>query len=111
MAVVSDDKLRADDSRRKLGDDHDREARLHRRRKVAMRLLLEAFEQEIEPHITPGHEQAITNFKQSLRGKLNALTFEATELIKLQRGERFNEAAADLAEHAQFDANGGTTTP
>ena len=76
-----------------------------------MRGLLELFEQQIEPHIASGHERAIENFKGELRGKLNGLTFEATELLRLRPGERFNEAAADFAERVQFDANGGTNRP
>lgn len=89
----------------------DREAQLHRRRKSAMVSLLTQFESEIEPLIGPGHGEAIENFKRSCRGKLNGLTFEALELMKLLPGERFNEAAADLAEQITFDANGGTTKP
>lgn len=85
----------------------DREAQLHRRRKAAMISLLSEFEQNIEHHIPAGHEQVIENFKRSCREKLNGLTFEAIELMKLQPGERFNEHAADLAEKLMFDANGG----
>jgi len=89
----------------------DREAQLHRRRKNAMISLLSEFERDIEPLIGPGHEKAIAHFKRSARGKLNGLTFEAIELMKLLPGERFNEAAADLAEQVTFDANGGTSRP
>jgi hypothetical protein len=81
----------------------DREAQLHRRRKNAMVALLNEFERDIEPLIGPGHEDAIVHFKKSCRGKLNGLTFEAVELMRLLPGERFNEAAADLAEQITFD--------
>jgi hypothetical protein len=89
----------------------DREAQLHRRRKNAMNSLLTEFEREIEPLIGPGHGKVIENFKRSCREKLNGLTFQAVELMGLGPGEHFNEAAADLAEHIEFDRNGGTTKP
>lgn len=85
----------------------DREAVLHRRRKKAMVSLLSEFEREIEPHVTPGHTQAIETFKRSCRQKLNGLAFEAAELMRLQPGEDINEHAVELAEQLAFDANGG----
>lgn len=85
----------------------DREAILHRRRKNAMISLLGEFEAVIERLLPPGHEREIENFKMSCRAKLNGLTFEAIELMKLQPGEHLNEHAVDLAERHAFDANGG----
>ncbi len=69
--------------------------------------LLSEFEREIEPHLPRGLQQEIENFKRSCREKLNGLTFEAIELMKLQPGEHLNEHAVDLAERLAFDANGG----
>lgn len=60
--------------------------------------LLSEFEREIERHVKPGHEEAVENFKRSCRRKLNGLTFEAIELMKLRPGEQLNEHAVDLAE-------------
>ncbi|MDQ2876514.1 MAG: hypothetical protein M3Y33_17625 [Actinomycetota bacterium] len=89
----------------------DREAILHRRRKTAMISLLSEFERNIEPHVSPGNEKAMEDFKRSCRAKLNGLGFEAIELMRLEPGERLNEHAVDLAEQLAFDANGGLTTP
>jgi hypothetical protein len=85
----------------------DREAILHRRRKQAMVSLLTQFEQEIVPLVAEGHDQAIEDFKRSCREKLNALTFEAAELLKLEPGEDLNECAADLAGKLAFGDNDG----
>lgn len=71
--------------------------------------LLSQFEQEIEPHIAAGHRKAIEDFKRSCRQKLNGLTFEAIELLKLEPGESLNEFAVRLAEQLPSDANGGDT--
>ena len=103
--------LRADESpayisRSPRGGGVDREAMLHRRRKDSMVSLLSEFEQEIERHVRPGHQQEIDHFKRSCRRKLNGLTFLACELLKLQPGESVNEYATDLAEQLEFDASG-----
>jgi hypothetical protein len=84
----------------------DREAALHRRRKAAMISLLAQFEREIEPHVV-GHRKQIDDFKRSCREKLNALTFEAIELMKLQPGEDLNDLAVELAAQRGFGDNGG----
>jgi hypothetical protein len=84
----------------------DREAILHKRRKSAMRSLLEEFDTEIAPHFR-GDQKAVRDFKKHVREKLNALTWEAIELTKLGPGESLNEHAVDLAGQLAFDANGG----
>lgn len=85
----------------------DREATLHRRRKTAMVSLLSQFEQEIVPLVAEGHEQKIEDFKRSCREKLNALTFEAIELMRLEPGQDLNEHAVDLAGRLAFGNNDG----
>jgi hypothetical protein len=82
-------------------------ATLHRRRKNAMISLLSEFETEIQPLIA-GNEQAIEHFKRSCREKLNAVTFEAIELMQLGPGEELNELAVDLTARLQSGDNGGT---
>lgn len=79
----------------------DRVAILHRRRKSAMVSLLSQFERDIEPHLGPGHRQAINDFKRGCREKLNALTFEAVELMLRPDGE-INEHAVDFAAEFGF---------
>jgi len=84
---------------------------LHARRKSAMVSLLSEFEHQIAPHIRPGHEKAIEDFKRSCRQKLNALTWEAVELMKLEPGETMNGHAVDLAQLAFGDNDGGQAKP
>lgn len=69
--------------------------------------LLAEFEREIEALLPAGSHQATENFKRSCREKLNALTFEALELMKLQPGEEVNEHAVDLAARLPFGDNDG----
>jgi hypothetical protein len=76
----------------------DKPAILHQRRKSSLRALLFEFEREIEPLLPPGSKQAAENFKRSCRKKLNALTWEAIELMQLRPGESLNQHAVDLAE-------------
>lgn len=73
--------------------------------------LLSEFEREIAPHVSPGHETAIANFKRSCREKLNGLTWEAIELMGLEPGDSLNEHAVDLAEQLAFGDNDGGLTP
>lgn len=82
-----------------MSDPIDREAVLHKRRKTAMVSLLSQFERDIEPYLE-GQRQAIDDFKRSCREKLNALTFEAIELLRMDDDEALNEHAVELA--AQF---------
>jgi hypothetical protein len=73
--------------------------------------LLSEFEREIAPHMGPGHQKAIEDFKRSCRSKLNALTWEAIELMRLEPGETLNEYSVDLASKLAFgDNDGGLTT-
>lgn len=69
--------------------------------------LLAEFEREIEPQVAKGHDKEIEDFKRSCREKLNALTFEALELMALQPGEEVNEHAVDLAARLPFGDNDG----
>jgi hypothetical protein len=69
--------------------------------------LLAQFERDIVPLIAEGHDQAIEDFKRSCREKLNALTFEGIELMRLEPGEELNECAVDLAERLAFGDNDG----
>lgn len=84
----------------------DREATLHKRRKVAMKSLLNEFERDVAPHVE-GQSEAIEHFKESCREKLNALTFLAIELLRMEPGEQINDEAVDLAGRLAFGDNGG----
>lgn len=70
--------------------------------------LLSEFEREIEPLLRGRvSTQTIEHFKTSCREKLNGLTFEAIELMRLRPGELLNQHAVDLAAKLPFDDNGG----
>jgi hypothetical protein len=78
----------------------DTTAILHKRRKRTIVALLSAFEQEIEPLIQPGNNDAIDSFKGALRKRLTGDTFEA---IALTRGGAVNGHAVELAEQLTSD--------
>jgi len=65
--------------------------------------LLSEFERAIEPHVRPGHDKAIQDFKRSCRERLNGLCWEAIELTKLEPGESLNSHAVDLAEKLAYE--------
>lgn len=68
--------------------------------------LLSQFESDIAPLIK-GHDTEIEHFKRSCREKLNALTFEAIELLRMEPGESLNEHAVDLAGRLAFGNSDG----
>lgn len=71
--------------------------------------LLSEFERDIAPLLSD--PQLIESFKRSCREKINGITFEAIELMRLEPGEHLNAHAVDLAEKLTFDANGGQPKP
>lgn len=76
---------------------------IHRRRKSAMVALLATFEEQIEPLIPPGNQEAIINFKDICRRKINSLAYEGLRAVQAQPGESVSVATADLAERLAFD--------
>jgi uncharacterized secreted protein with C-terminal beta-propeller domain len=71
----------------------DKAARVHRRKKRYMAIILGVFEEHIEPHVTK--EQADL-FKGIVREKLNAMAIDTIEIMNTPRGVEINEAAEEL---------------
>lgn len=64
--------------------------------------LLAQFEEQIEPLISPGHEDVVANFKGVCREKINGLAYEGIRAARSQPGESVSQQAADLAERLAF---------
>lgn len=75
----------------------DKAARVHRRKKRYMAIILGVFEEHIEKHVPQGEAEI---FKGTVREKLNAMAIDCVEIINEKPGEAVNEAAQDLRDQA-----------
>jgi hypothetical protein len=73
----------------------DKPAYIHRRKKRYMAIILDEFEETVEPQISP---EAAERFKGLIRQKLHALALDAIEMIQLPEGTEINHAATELRE-------------
>lgn len=68
---------------------------IRKRRAKYMAQVLEAFELDIEPHVT--NKGAVQSFKGLVRARFNALAVDCTDLMALNaRAEQMNGAAQDV---------------
>ncbi len=65
--------------------------------------VLGEFERLILPHLAPGHDSEVDDFKGVVRRKINRLAYEGKRAGEAQPGEALSSTAADLAETLAFD--------
>jgi hypothetical protein len=68
-----------------------------RRRYLAQ--ILEAFEQNIEPHLSPEANGDVQDFKGLVRARVNALAVDAAEIMDLEDRAIVQNGAADDLRH------------
>jgi hypothetical protein len=78
----------------------DRADYIHKRKARYMALLLEAFENDIEPFLNDDADTARKNFKGLVRARINALATDAADLMSLD-GQVQNGVALDLRDQLQ----------
>ena len=78
----------------------DKAAYVHRRKKRYMAQLLEEFERDVEPLISP---DVAAKFKGTVRRKLHALALDSCEIITLKPDEELNGVVVELRDrmHAE----------
>ena len=74
----------------------DRADYVHRRKAKYMAQTLEAFEQNIEPHLPPEQAGAVQDFKGLCRARMNALAKDAVDIMSLDGGAAINGVALDM---------------
>ena len=65
--------------------------------------VLGEFERLILPHLAPGHEKQVDDFKGVVRRKINRLAYEGKRATEATPGDILTSTAADLAETLAFD--------
>lgn len=73
-----------------------------------MAQVLEAFEQQIEPHLPPEAHAARQDFKGLVRARINALATDAADLMSLD-GQQQNGVALELRD--QLHPTGTSRSP
>lgn len=73
----------------------DRAEYIHKRKARYMAQVLEAFEQQIEPHLPDDLRPELRNFKGLVRARINALATDAVDLMSLD-GQEQNGVALEL---------------
>lgn len=80
-------------------------AYVNRRRSRYMAQVLEAFEEQIEPHLPKEAAGDIQSFKGLVRQRINALASDAVEIFTMPPGERLNGFGVDMRD--QLSPTGG----
>jgi hypothetical protein len=73
----------------------DKRELIDRRRKRYLAQTLELFETRIVPHLPKEADQDVTDFKATVRRKMNALAVDACEVMELAPGEVVNAYAVE----------------
>lgn len=71
----------------------DKQALVHKRKKRYMAQVLDAFDKDIAPQVSP---ETAEDFKGIVRRKLHALALDSIEFMSLKEGEEVNLAAIEL---------------